>query len=345
MIKRKEKEIPIKSINGIYYLLIALVSIVITVALYYTRSIMIPFAIALFIYAMISPGAEFFKKKFKIPKVLSFFIFVIIFILILIVLSSFISQSVEQFITGPAIYKENIVKFIKWSKDLLTKYGIDVNIKVLEDKIKEMPFFTIAKDITSNIFSFLGDMFLIIIFVFFLIIGKEQNRKVNPVIDEISHQITKYIWMKILFSFITGLLIWILLVIMKVELAFMFGVFTMLLNFIPNVGSIIATLLPLPVVLLQFGFGWQFTLILLISFAIQFSIGNIIEPRIQGESLNMHPVTILLFLIFWGLVWGIPGMFLAVPITVILKIILSKLKPTRSIAILFEGRLPDNFLN
>jgi AI-2 transport protein TqsA len=126
-----------------------------------------------------------------------------------------------------------------------------------------------------------------------------------------------------------------------VELAVMFAMLTFLLNFIPSIGSIVAVIIPLPVILLQYGFGWQFWFVLAFAGMVQFVIGNVLEPKMMGESLGLHPVTVLLFLMFWGLVWGIPGMFLAVPITAILKIVLCRIPTTVPVANLLAGKLPD----
>lgn len=142
---------------------------------------------------------------------------------------------------------------------------------------------------------------------------------------------------------ITGILVGILFLIFGVDLTFMFVVLTILLNFIPSIGSVIATLLPLPVIMLQFGFTAPFYVILIGSGFIQFTIGNVVEPKFMGDSMDLHPVVVLMFLIFWGLVWGIPGMFLAVPITAVLKIVLSRIETTRPFAELLGGRLPDFF--
>ena len=136
----------------------------------------------------------------------------------------------------------------------------------------------------------------------------------------------------------TGVLIGVILTFFSVDLAIMFAIFTVLLNFIPSVGSIVATLLPVPVLFFQYGLHWQFVCILILIALVQLLIGNIIEPKLLGDSMGLHPITILGFLVFWGLAWGVAGMFLAVPITVILKIILHKIEPTRPVAELMAGR-------
>ena len=122
-------------------------------------------------------------------------------------------------------------------------------------------------------------------------------------------------------------------------MAFMFAILTFLLNFIPNIGSIVAVIIPMPIVLLQYGANHQFILALILLSSVQTLIGNIFEPKIMGESMGLHPVTILFFLTFWGSIWGVIGMFLSVPITATLKIIFEKFSFTRPIAQLFAGRI------
>jgi len=158
-------------------------------------------------------------------------------------------------------------------------------------------------------------------------------------ISQTKSNISRYVATKFLTSLVTGTLVFILLVLFRVEMAFLFAVLTVLFNFIPNIGSIIATVLPIPVILLQFGFGWQLWVVLAVSATIQFTIGNVIEPKLMGERMDMHPITVLLFLMFWGLVWGLPGMFLAVPITAVLKIVLGRIETTQALAELMAGRI------
>src|SRR5690606_7889221 len=110
---------------------------------------------------------------------------------------------------------------------------------------------------------------------------------------------------------------------------------------IPSIGSIVATFLPMPVVLMQYDVSLKTLIIFLIMTFVQVLIGNIIEPKLMGERMDLHPVTVLVFLLFWGLVWGIPGMFLAVPITAIIKMVLSRIESTEGIAQVLAGRIPE----
>ena len=123
-----------------------------------------------------------------------------------------------------------------------------------------------------------------------------------------------------------------------VPLAVVFGMFAFLLNFIPNVGSMISVLLPVPVVFLNPEITTT-TAVLAIALpgAVQFSIGNIVEPKVMGHSLALHPVTVLVALVFWGMLWGAVGVILAVPMTSSLKILFDHMEVTRPVGRLLAG--------
>ena len=141
-------------------------------------------------------------------------------------------------------------------------------------------------------------------------------------------------------SALAGVLVGLTLYLLHVEFAFLFGFLAFALHFIPTIGSIIATVLPLPVVLMSDDLSLTAkVLALVIPGIIQFFIGNIMHPKIQGTALALHPVTILVSLIFFGMIWGVVGAFLAMPIAGVTKIILERFPSTRPIAALFEGDL------
>ena len=125
-----------------------------------------------------------------------------------------------------------------------------------------------------------------------------------------------------------------------VDLALVFGLLAFLLNFIPSVGSIIATLLPVPVVVVSPDISTTTAILaILLPSLIQIVIGNIIEPKVMGEALDLHPIVILMALIVWGMLWGVVGMLLATPMTAILKILFERLEPMAPVAQVLAGRL------
>ena len=135
----------------------------------------------------------------------------------------------------------------------------------------------------------------------------------------------------------TGLISYLVLKVVGVDFASFWAVLIFLLNFIPTIGSIIATLFPSLLTLVQFPTLGPFIATISVLTAVQFCIGSLLEPRLMGNRLNLSPIVILLSLGLWGSVWGIPGMFLCVPITVIIMIICSYFPGTRPLAILLSG--------
>lgn len=151
----------------------------------------------------------------------------------------------------------------------------------------------------------------------------ERERKVEKTFKDITEQIQRYIATKFLISLITGLLIGFILWIFNIDFIIVWAVLAFFLNFIPNIGSIIAIILPTVMTLIQYESIGYTVLVGGIITIVQNVIGNIIEPKIMGDKLGLNPLIILLSLLLWGYIWGIAGMFLSVPLTAVVKIIIS----------------------
>jgi len=320
--------------------LVVLAAAAIAGALVYTKTILIPFVIAVFLYAVITPVIKYFTTKLKLPKFLATALAIFMVILIAFFMIAVITSSLQDFFVGAEIYKDKMAGFIEQATLNLTKYGLQVDGTYIRQELKELPVFSMAKKFTGGVLTFFSNLALILIILLFLLAGESKAVDHTSFFSAIQTKISRYMSTKLFTSLSTSVLVGLILMFLKVELAFMFAVLTFLLNFIPSFGSIIATLLPLPVLAMQFGFGIQFYVALVLMGFVQFLIGNVIEPKIMGESMDLHPVTIIVFLLFWGLIWGIPGMFLAVPITAFLKIILEKVETTKVVAELLAGRMP-----
>jgi AI-2 transport protein TqsA len=179
---------------------------------------------------------------------------------------------------------------------------------------------------------------IVLIYVFFLLIGSPSHQKSGTIL-EIVQEVRTYLRVKTVISALTGLVFGLILWLFGVPMAFVFGLLAFLLNFIPNVGPLFATLLPIPLIVLapEAGLFWIIACITIIG-TVQAVSGNIVEPRIMGQSSDLHPVTILTALMFWGMMWGLMGMFLATPITSVIKLLLDRSKTTQPIANLMAGR-------
>ncbi|MEX2132279.1 MAG: AI-2E family transporter [Pseudohongiellaceae bacterium] len=170
-----------------------------------------------------------------------------------------------------------------------------------------------------------------------LVGNSEREKKVRKIISKINSDINKYISIKMFTSTLTGVLSYILLVAVGVDFAIIWGLLIFLLNFIPTIGSIIATIFPAVISLAQFEGYTQFFIVLGGVGVFQNLIGNFLEPKMMGNTFNLSPLLILLNLGLWGYVWGVIGMFLCVPLLIIIFIVLSHFPQTRPIAIMLSS--------
>lgn len=176
-----------------------------------------------------------------------------------------------------------------------------------------------------------------------LIVDDVKEERVRKLLRKISDDVRKYVTIKLISSLSTGILSYIFMMVVGVDFAPFWALLIFLLNFIPTIGSIIATIFPSLIALVQFDTLGPFFLVTGGLTGIQILIGNILEPKFTGSSLNLSPTIILLNLSLWGAIWGIPGMFLCVPFLVISMIVFSHLPQTRAIAVLLssDGRISD----
>lgn len=332
-----------RKINTACLILIAVVSLV--TALIYTRSILIPLVISIFIYTMITPLIRYLRFRMKFPRWLAIVISATIVLVPLVLVVIFISNSISNFVQTFSIYQAKLLESFNKLADLIRSYKIPLPDEMLELKSLQAMLtgpssVNFLKGVGSNAVKVISYFSMVVIFVFFMLLGSGRTKITNTVIKEIQNKISAYLYIHIIVSIFTGICVGIVYFSVGLELALMFIVCTIVLNFIPNVGSIIAVLLPMPIALMQFGPTASFWIVLIIPACMQFVIGSIMEPKLLGGGMDLHPVTIIGSLVFWALVWGVPGAFLAVPMTAAVRIILSKLEPTRAFAEILSGRLP-----
>jgi predicted PurR-regulated permease PerM len=166
--------------------------------------------------------------------------------------------------------------------------------------------------------------------------NQNEYDRITKIVGKIDKSISNYIALKTIISLVTGVLSYIALLAIGVDAPAFWAFIIFVLNFIPTIGSLVATVFPAIFALLQFGQFKEGILILGIVGAIQLVVGNFVEPRVMGNSLNISPLVVLLTLAIWGVMWGITGMLLSVPITVILIIIMAEFPATRPFAILLS---------
>jgi len=315
-------------------------------ALYWLQPVMIPFVLALFITIGLRPLTDFLIWRARMPAPVAIASTLMLAILTLLLIGTAITFSANEAARNSSLYVERLgnvlallsAEFSQEQRALLMRVNGGAFLEQALTGVGGIILLT-----TNAILGVLSQGVLVMIFVTFLLIGSDGRpvrRHRDSAWFEIETRIKRYLAAKALISAATGLLVGLTLSVLGVDLALLFGLFAFLLNFVPNVGSVLATLLPLPVVLMTPEMSWTVAVLAIaIPAAIQLTFDNVVEPKIMGDRLELHPVTILLALIFWGMLWGLVGMLLATPMTAVMKILFSRLEPTRPLAELMAGNL------
>jgi AI-2 transport protein TqsA len=310
--------------------LVALASFAVAGALYWLSPVMIPFILSVIIALGLGMVVDFLVRRLHVPRGLALPVTVVVGILFLAAIGAVVFASVQQ-LAGNADDYANQLHSV-----LLRLMGI------LPDHLRALTAAggrRLART-TNAILGLFSKSLLVLVFVLFLVASGAGSGRAEGTWGDIQLQVQSYLLRKFVLSAVTGILVGAVLWLLAVPLALVFGLMAFLLNFIPSIGSVIATLLPLPVVLMTPGISpLVATLAIAIPAGIQATIGNLVEPTVVGEPLDLHPVTVLLGLIVWGMLWGVIGMFLATPIMAVMKILLEKFEGARPVAELLGGRI------
>jgi len=200
---------------------------------------------------------------------------------------------------------------------------------------------TVLLGTTNAVLGVVKQSMIVLVFLFFLLLSSvKRDRPIGGAWGEMESRIRAYIVTMTTLSAATGAAVGAVLALFGVQAAVLFGLLTFLFNFIPNVGSFISIVLTIPIVWLSPGLTLTHKILaIVIPAAIQFVIGTFIQPKLMGDHMKLHPVVIVISLIFWGMLWGIVGAFLAVPITSIIRIACDRHPLTKPVANLMAGRL------
>ena len=317
------------------------------------QSILLPFFLALIISFLFEPYYEWLKKK-RIPGAISLVIVIITILIIANITSVFLFTSITAFTNEVPKYTEKSKHIIENFTANLNSWGIyNEYLKNSIDVNKIVNGEAIAGIITSfftSILSLFGNFVLILIYVIFLLsefgsirkriliaFSSERSRKIADTLTDIFTDVKKYVVGKTLINLSYGTLVTLILWIFGVDFYIVWGFLAFLMAYIPNIGSMISTVLPFLTALIQYDGDFTKPLMVLILMIVSANlVGNIIEPKILGDKLNLSPILLLLSLIFWGYLWGLLGMILSVPIMSMIKIILSKFEHTKPLSIMMS---------
>lgn len=320
--------------------LLIIAAFAVGVTLYWLSAVMIPFVLALFLAFSMAPLIRLLTHTLRLPRMLAVLVTMLLGFVALNLLGALVTTSVGQLTQRADLYQTTLAELLQRAAHTMERF--DVRLGKLDPYTVVAPA-TIGAWLlgtTNAMLGILSQGVLVLVFVFFLLMGRAtEPRPQGDMWGEMVDGIQRYLLTKLVISGVVGLLVGATLALLGVDLAIVFGLFTFVLNFIPNIGPLIATLLPLPVVLVspEISSGAA-TLAILIPTGLHVVIGNLVEPMVMGDSLDLHPVAVLLALMIWGALWGVAGMLLAAPMTAILKLLFERLEITAPLADLLAGR-------
>lgn len=316
-------------------------SLALCTMMFFAKSVLIPFVLAIFISILVSPVQNHLVLRCRCPRWVGVIVSLLVVFIVVMLIVTMLTISVQSVITGAQNYSNEFIKSIDqiagWIDPLLAPLGLKADFQTIKVGLRTW-MKTIGPQTFSMFQSLMSTMLLLTIFLFFLLLGRDPRRNTQGFFAQVEAHTRKYIFIKTIISIITGIGAWLILRYLGCPMAEMIGVATFVLNYIPSIGSIIATFLPIPLIMAQYGDQpIKILYVVLLLGILQNLMGNLIEPKIQGEGLKLHPVAILLSLAVCGLLWGVIGMFLAAPIAAATRVLLDQFETTRPFADLMGG--------
>ena len=307
------------------------------------QSIVIPIILSLFLSIIFTQPILWLERK-KVPYGLAMLLVLVIGGMVLLSLGGIIGKSISDFLRDAPKYEQTLSQLIKDLIASLNQYGANIDSNQLLEMIDPGKILSFTAGAVSEVGKVMSDSFIIMLIVIFMLlevksfmfkmdIVEKMHGNSLKYFDKIGTSIRHYLSIKTLISLLTGLFIWIWLLVLGVDYAILWGVIAFLLNYIPSIGSIIAAVPTVLLALLQLGVGgmvWTGVGYLLVNTV----MGNIIEPKVMGKGLGLSTLVVFLSLIIWGFILGTVGMFLSIPLTISIKIMLEQKESTRWIAVL-----------
>ncbi len=314
------------------------------------RGFLLPWVVALFIWNLLNTlnnsmqRLPLFGKH--LPTGISMLLSLISVTGFLWFLVHIVSNNVDEVVRASARYQASFNHLIS-QLDKQTLHKISINFERFVDGLN---FQRMLMGVSAGFTSVASSALLIALYVVFLFVEQamfsrklailvpsdNKRRVVNKLLQRTLRDTQTYLGLKTLMGLLTAVASWGIMTWIGLDFAEFWALLIFFLNYIPNIGAIVATLFPALLALIQFQAWFPFVAMTSGLVAVQFVIGNLIEPRYMGRSLNLSPLVILFALGLWGVIWGVIGMFLSVPITVMMMILLAHFPKTRPIAVMLS---------
>lgn len=325
-------------------MLVQLAAFVVVVAgMKSASSLLVPFLLAIFLAIICAPLLFWLRKK-GVPEFLGLLLILCLVIGVWTLLAIVVGSSLAGFTGNLPVYQERLAMMSgdlwKW----LAAHGVTLDTSVLQDILNPAKIMKLVAGTLNGLGGMLTNAFIILLTFMFLMLeaaGIPDKLKAihggdEGVVDEyvaITEGVNRYLGIKTMTSLATGLIVYFVLLLQGVDFAALWALLAFLLNFIPNIGSIIAAIPPVLLSLIQFGIGAALATASCF-LAVNIGVGSILEPKIMGRGTGLSVLVVFLSLSFWGWVLGPVGMLLSVPLTMAVKIGLNGSESTRWLALL-----------
>ncbi|MCK9419987.1 MAG: AI-2E family transporter [Nitrospirae bacterium] len=334
---------------GFRFLVIAAALVIIIAGIYQAQSVLVSFLVAVFLALLGTPPVLWLERK-RIPSVVAVLLVVAGMIAILVIVGGFVGTSLNNFINAMPSYQQRIQERVAELQPLLAKKGIRVTDKALLEYVDPGAAMKLFVEMIGGAGSALSNIVLILLTVTFILLEASSfpiklravlgdPQQAFPQVTRFVDDIKRYMFIKTWISLTAGVLIGIWLTILGVDSPVLWGFLAFLLHYIPNVGSIIAAIPAVIVALVQLGTGTA-ALTAAGFVAVNFILGNVVEPRVMGRKLGLSTLVVFISLVVWGSLLGLIGVVLCIPFTMTLKFACENNKSTRWIAVLLASEAP-----
>lgn len=321
---------------------------VILFGLYWFRDTLTQFALAFVLWLVIDGMARFMVERVRLPMATALPAAVIVVLGLSVGVVAVIAQNIGGFAAHSGAYEARLDALIT---EVWRGLGLQGAPPTVAGALSDASPTQLLAGIGRAIQDLIGDIIFILIYLGFLFAAAAQfPQKLDAIFPHQSERglardvcssirtaMERYLWVQTIASIIITALTYITLIAVGLPNALFWAFLIFFLNFIPTIGSLLAFALPTAFALVEFTDLWRVGLVAVGVGAWQFIIGNFVQPRLTGESLNLSTVVVLLALAIWGALWGLAGAFLAAPLTVMLMIVLAQFRSTRWIAILLSA--------
>jgi predicted PurR-regulated permease PerM len=335
----------------------ALAIVVIVILVFATlkamRSVMIPIVFAFFVVLILNPLLRKLDKL-HVPFALSTFIGIMLFIAFLVAAGWLMVATTQGLISGIPPYANRIAAFDVMLTNKLSAYLYFPQGETILSKLDVNwmnVVLTSLTNISGQFATIISNVLLIIVFTLFILLERrtfipkiidavshDQSNMVKSISERITKQMSRYLLIKVTISSVTGILFYVTAKVVGMDFAVLWGIMALVLNFIPTIGSLISTIAIIAMSVLQFAPSWvPIIYVTVLAISIQTVLGNILDPRLQGIQLGLSPLILLISLSLWGYIWGLAGMFLAVPLTSGLQVVCINIPFLRPVAIILGG--------